>query len=431
VAPSPRVARLGDPSSLTEGTRVDHTPNLRGIGAPLGSNGTGRRLAGQPLRLSTFAAETITNRNFRSYELGTWDRYFLPPSLAPLAEGPELEVLDAIEDDNRSAILPDPIATLDGLPFYLSVKGIGSTVDPFSRRRLDGTLATELTDNLEVREKLRNRPGDREGGIITGELWLRGSPYGGQGLPHAMTALRVSERADLTSIQGFRVAPVVKIAFLPEEVATRLRSIHWYRRYRDRMVQELRLVPSNVRIYFHARNTVGQDPGHVFDLFALDSPAKVHQFEQSFVRSGMALLTLFARTLAREGPGGRYTGLDFQDVWLDKDAVLAPDGTVFFVDLEGIDTVAVEREDVREKIEDQIYRSLYEFMFAYEQIEGERARRFGTLGSRKRQFETIVVESLRDDPFIRTRSDTRGLAIRVRNRLGEEPLCFEFPLVDL
>jgi hypothetical protein len=42
-----------------------------------------------------------------------------------------------------------------------------------------------------------------------------------------------------------------------------------------------------------------------------------------------------------------------------------------------------------------------------------------------------VVESLRDDPFIRTRSDTRGLAIRVRNRLGEEPLCFEFPLVDL
>ncbi|MGP8076959.1 MAG: hypothetical protein ACLP8Y_09610 [Thermoplasmata archaeon] len=389
------------------------------------------RLVGHPLPLSSFAAETITNRGFRSFDLASWDRFFLPPSLAALTDSPVLESVEAIEDDNRSAIFPEPLANLDGLPFYLSVKGIGSTVDPFSSRRLDGALASELSENSDVRTRLRSASGERPGGIITGELWLRGSPYGGQGLPHAMTALHVSELADLTSIQGFRVAPVVKIAFLPEDVATRLRSIHWYRRYRDRMVQELRLVPSNVRIYFHARRTVGQDPGHVFDLFSLDSGAKAHRFEISFVRSGMALLTLFARTLAREGRGGRYTGLDFQDVWLDKDAVLAPDGTVFFVDLEGIDSVAVDREDVREKIEDQIFRSLYEFMFAYEQIEGERARRFGTLGSRKRQFETIVVESLRDDPFIRTRSHVGGLAIQVRNRLGEEPLCYEFPLVDL
>jgi len=399
-------------------------------GEPVGSVGKDLRLAGHPLPLRAFPAETITNRHFQPFDLKALDRYFLPPTLASLADGPEVDRVEAIEDDNRSAILPDPVATLDGLPFYLSVKGVGSTVDPFSLRRLDAAYAAELTDDPEVKRRLEGLVGDRPGGVITGELWLRGSPYGGQGLPHAMTALRVSERADLTSIEGFRIAPVVKIAYLPHAVEARLRSIHWYRKYQDRLVQELRLVPSNVRVYFHARSTVGTDPTHVFDLFSVDSEAKAHRFETNFVRSGMALLTLFARTLARDGERQRYSGLDLLDVWLDKDAILAPDGTVFFVDLEGIDTVSVERDGVREKIEDQIFRSLYEFMFAYEQIEGERARRFGSSGSRKRRFESIVVESLRDDPFVRTHAGARGLALEVRNRAGEESLWFDFPLVD-
>ena len=409
---------------------VNHTATFSDRGRH-GSFDSGRfRLTGHPLPLLVFPAETITNRNFLKFDLEWLDRYFLPPTLAPLADGPEVDRVDAVEDDNRSAIVPDPVATLDGLPFYLSVKGVGSSVDPFSLRRLDSAYATELTDDPDVRERLRSLSGDRPGGVITGELWLRGSPYGGQGLPHAMTALRVSERADLTSIEGFRIAPVVKVALLPKTVEDRLRSIHWYRRYRDRLVQELRLVPSNVRIYFHARNTVGNDPAHVFDLFSIDSSAQAHVFESNFVRSAVAMLTLFARTLARDPTRARYSGLDFQDVWLDKDAILAPDGTVFFADLEGIDSVSVEREGVREKVEDQIFRSLYEFMFAYEQIEGERERRFGATGSRKRRFESIVVEALRDDPFVRTHTEPRGLALQVRNRVGEEALWFDFPLVD-
>jgi len=416
--------------SSIETARATHAAAFPERGAFAGAGASAVRLAGLPLPLSAFAAETITNRNFQSFDLKRWDRYFLPPALTSLTDASPVETLDAIEDDNRSAIFPEPVATLDGLPFYLSVKGVGSTVDPFSLRRLDGLYATELTDEPEVRERLGRVAGDRPGGVITGELWLRGSPYGGQGLPHAMTALRVSERADLTSVEGFRIAPVLKIAFLPHPVEDRLRSIHWYRKYRDRLVQELRLVPSNVRVYFHARSTVGNDPAQVFDFFSIDSATKAHRFQTHFVRSAVALLTLFARTLSVDAARGRYSGLDFQDVWLDKDAVLAPDGTVFFVDLEGIDEVSVERDAVREKIEDQIFRSLYEFMFAYEQIERERARRFGAAGSRKRQFESLVVESLRDDPFVRPRTDARGLALEIRNRCYEESLSFEFPLVD-
>ncbi|MGP8072203.1 MAG: hypothetical protein ACLPZM_03630 [Thermoplasmata archaeon] len=399
-------------------------PGTISVGPP----GT-RRLAGSPLTLTAFPAETITNRQFQGVDLAHWDRFFLPPALTPLVDEPGREVLEAIEDDNRSALLPDPVATLDGLPFYLSVKGIGSSVAPFSHQRLDAGSAAELTEDLDVRQRLRRRSGDVGGGIISGELWLRGSPYGGQGLPHALTALRVSERADLTSLGGFRIAPVVKVSFLPESVADRLRGIHWYRKYRDRFVQELRLVPSNVRVYFHARRTVGNDPGAVFDQFGLDTAAKAHAFELNLVRSGVAVLTLFARTAAKDPAGRRYVGLDFEDVWLDKDAVIAPEGTIFFVDLEGIEPVAVEPEALREKVEDQIFRSLYEFMFAFEQVEAERARRFGSVGSRKRYFETLVVDSLRTDPFVRPRRGPTGLQLQVLPG-REKSLSFDFPLVD-
>jgi len=265
--------------------------------------------------------------------------------------------------------------------------------------------------------------------MLTGELWLRGSPYGGQGLPHALTALRVSEQADLTDLRGFRIAPVVKVAFLPPALEARLRSVYWYRRYRDRFVQELRLVPSNVRIYFHGRTTVGSEVARVFDLFGIDSAAKAHRFQMNFVRSGVAFLTLFARTRSYDPDRARCLGLDLSDVWLDKDAVVAPDGTTYFVDLEGIEPVRVEVRDLAEKLDDQIFRSLYEFTFAYEQIDAERARRFGEVGSRRRRFEALLDEALRTDRFVRVRKQGRSVVLEVRPSANER-LNYTFPLVD-
>jgi len=388
------------------------------------------RLAGLPLELAGYPAETQVNRQFREFDLSRMDRFYLPRALMSLMDEPPVETREFIEDDNRGAVDPEPAATLDGTEFFLSVKGVGSTVDPYSWRPLDRAYAAELTPDAVVRERLTSRPPDRSDRVITGELWLRGSPYGGQGVEHASTALRVSEMADLTSIGGFLIAPVVKVCFLPRRLEDRLRSIHWYRHYRGRMVQELRLVPSNVRIYFHARSTVGNTVGHVFDLFSIDSNPRALRFETNFVRSTVAMLTLFARTMTADASHTHYRGLDFHDVWLDKDAVVAPNGAVYFVDLEGIEEVAVEREAVREKIEDQVYRSLYELTFAYEQIERERARRFGAMGSRKSQFEAILREALRDDPFVRLREDGVNLEMEIRNKYQEGSLFTRFQAVD-
>ena len=388
------------------------------------------KLPGLPLPLASYPAELTPNPRFAGFDLARWSRIVLPLTLAPLVDAPPLEIREFVEDDNRTAILPEPVATLDGQPFYLSVKGVGSTIDPYAHRPLDPTRAAELSDDPEVRERLLKAPAQAAGGIITGELWLRGSPYGGQGREHAETALAISARADLTSIEGFRLAPVIGVAAFPPPLEERLRSIHWYRKYRGRIVQEVRLVPSNVRIYFHARTTVGNSVGAVFDRFSVDTPARARTFETNFVRSAFALMTLFARTLRFDPGRGRYSGLEFHDVWLDKDAVLAPDGSAYFVDLEGIEEVPVDRDQVTGTIEDQVYRSLYEFMFAYEQIESERARRFGADGSRKRHFEAVVEQALRDDPYVRLVRDGRELAMRIGNRCAEESLSVPFPLVD-
>jgi hypothetical protein len=388
------------------------------------------RLSGLPVNLHAFPAETISSERFRDFPLPELDRVFLPTLVASLIDAPPSSTQEFIEDDNRGAILPEPIATLDGVPFYLSVKGIGSAVDPFSSARLDRELAVQLSEDATLRERFSRYRGAETDRIITGELWLRGSPYGGQGLEHARTALRISERADLTSIGGFLIAPVVKIAFLPARLQEQLRGIYWYRKFRGPIVQELRLVPSNVRIYFHSRSTVGGNPRALFDLFGLDSPARARRFEVRFVRSTVAMLTLFARTLGRSPDAAGYRGLDFHDVWLDKDAVIAPNGSTYFVDLEGIDEVSVPASGVGEKIEDQIYRSLYEFMFAYEQLDLERRRRFGDASSRREQFESIVLEALHEDPIARPRLEGRSLELEVRNSLGEESLYTRFPLVD-
>jgi hypothetical protein len=235
--------------------------------------------------------------------------------------------------------------------------------------------------------------------------------------------------ADVTSIHGFRVAPLVKIVFLPEDFENEIKKIYWYRRFGGRMVQETRLVPSNVRIYFHSVTTVGGNIGSIFDLFGIDKNDKALEFLKNFVKSGIAFLTLFTRSI-KSNEDGTFSGLDFYDVWLDKDAVLAPDGTIFFVDLEGLEWITVAEKKVHEKIDDQIYRSLYEFMYAYEQIERERSARFGNMADRKVQFEYLLREALEDDEVIDLSREGQSLELIVGNNLGEQGLIKKFPIID-
>jgi len=134
---------------------------------------------------------------------------------------------------------------------------------------------------------------------------------------------------------------------------------------------------------------------------------------------------------------GTYSGLDFYDVWLDKDAVLAPDGTIFWADLEGLQAITIGGRDranlefnVEENMEHQIYRSLYEFMYAYEQIERERIKRFGHATDRKIQFEYLLGDALRDDEVVHLHRGADSLELVIGNILGEERLTKNFTILD-
>ena len=387
------------------------------------------KLKGLPLNLNIYeASEVLTNKHFQEFKMPEFERIHLPESMRPFTDITPLGTKEFIVDDNRGAVSTLPSLKMDGTDFYLSIKGIGSTTNPFSHQLLGKAEICSLLKDSTLKERIVNS-GEIAPRYLTGELWLRGSPYGGQGLQHATTSLRVSEMADLTSIHGFRVAPLVKIVFLPESLENEIKKIYWYRRFRGRMVQETRLVPSNVRIYFHSGSTVGGKISSIFDLFGIDNNDKALEFLKNFVKSGIAFLTLFTRSIKNNG-NGTFSGLDFYDVWLDKDAVLAPDGTIYFVDLEGLEWITVGENNIQEKINDQIYRSLYEFMYAYEQIERERSKRFGEMADRKVQFEYLLREALKNDEVVDLAREGQSLELVVGNILGEERLIEKFPIID-
>ena len=386
-------------------------------------------LKGKQLELYRYdVSSSITNRHFIDLNLPNIQYLYLPRSMMHFFNEAPVDSMQFVEDDNRGAVSQSVSLDIDNTKFYLSVKGIGSTTHPFSRRLFD-INEIETLSGINRGERNISLSAEISPRFITGELWLRGSPYGGQGLEHATISLRASEMGDITSINGFRIAPVVTIVDLPDELESRIKSIYWYRRFPGKIVQEVRLVPSNVRIFFHSGSTLGGNVASVFDMFNIDTEEKAYNFLENFVRSGISFLTLFVRSLKRYDDG-TLGGYDFYDVWLDKDAVLAPDGTIYFVDLEGLQWIRIREEDLAEKIDDQIYRSLYEFMYAYEQIERERVRRFGNRTDRKIQFEHLLREGLRDDRIADLERDGGAVNLVIGNTLDEKRLIKKFPIID-
>jgi hypothetical protein len=398
-------------------------------------------LRGIPTRLNVYeGAGATTNSHFRSFQMPEFEKLYLPDSVKPFTDVDPQGSKELLIDDNRSAVDRLPCLSIDGTEFYFSVKGIGSTTSPFSRQLLKKEEICSLLKNGRTRDRILNaKEGEsRLPRYITGELWSRGCPYGSQGLEFASIAMKAAEMSDssATSIHGFRIAPLVKIINFPEDLQTELKQVYWYRRFKQDMVQETRLIPSNVRIYFHSDWTIGDDTGELFDFFRIDDNEKAMAFLANFVRSGIAILTLFVRSMS-VNDNGTYNGLDFYDVWLDKDAVLAPDGTIFWADLEGLQAITIGGRDradieynIEENMEHQIYRSLYEFIYAYEQIERERVRRFGHLTDRKIQFEYLLREAVQDDEILDLRRRGDGLELVIGNILGEEHLKREFTILD-
>lgn len=390
-----------------------------------------KKLHGHPITLGAYkATEVLTNRFFLQHDLLEFGMFYLPESMAAFTDLIPLGQKEFLADDNRSVVTRDPILEMEGTYFYQSVKGIGSTTGPFSRQPLKKTDITAFLKNSVVKGRIMRAKEEPRPRYMTGEMWSRGSPYGIQGLDYASIAMKAAEMADTpTSIHGFRICPLVKIITLPQDLQDEVRRIYWYTQFKGPMVQEARLVPSNVRIYFHSDKTLGGDTSWVFDLFEIDTNEKAIEFEKNFLKSGMAILTLFVRSMKDDGDG-TFTGLDYYDVYLDKDTLIAPDGTIFWADLEGLELFNFRKKDLEEKMEYQIHRSRYEFLYAYEQIEIERTKRFGNPTDRKVHFAHLLKEALKDDDIVDLVQDGTSLNLDIGNVLGEKSARKKFTILD-
>src|SRR6266571_4825019 len=159
-----------------------------------------------PISLNVYdGAATITSKYFRHFQMPDFEKIYLPDSVKPFLHVDPTGTKELLIDDNRSAIGKQPYMTIDGVDFYFSVKGIGSTTSPFSRQLFKKEEICGLLKSGTTKDRITN----------------------------AM-----------------------------EKV----------------MIQETRLIPSNIRIYFHSDWTIGDDTGELFDFCRIDNTDKAMDF---------------------------------------------------------------------------------------------------------------------------------------------------------
>lgn len=347
--------------------------------------------------------EVLGDRRYEAFWSGEVAGCYVPELLWRLAGKPAGVPVSGVRDDNRSAMLPERRCAIGGREFLAAVKGCGAAVDAYENAPLTAGRVRGICHDPGLAASLATEDGAAEG-FITGERWFGNTPYGGQAPDNAAIGLLTSLRAADAQIAGFPICPIVAMLRLPDALAAVASKFFWYRRYEGDFWQEVRLMPSNVRLYFHSPITFGVDTSRALSLFGIASFEDAERFLSNLARSSLAALTLYARSLRHDDARGTYAGLAYHDVWLDKDAVIAPDGTMHFADLEGIEeTAAADVAAVRDAIRAQFHRNVYEATYALEALAWDvdrRWRAFRGPGERRRWILDVLERACVADPFL-------------------------------
>ena len=347
--------------------------------------------------------EVLGDPRFESFWSREVSGCYVPELLWKVAGKPDGVRVSGVRDDNRSALLPDRRCVIRDREYLAAVKGCGAAVDAYENAPLTADRVRAICREPRLAPLLAAEDGGSQG-FITGERWFGNTPYGGQAPDNAAIGFLTSCRAIDGRIAGFSVCPIVALVRLPDAFASIASRFFWYRRYEGEFWQEIRLMPSNVRVYFHSPVTFGLDTARAFTLFGIASFEDAERFLENLARSSLAALTLYARSLRHDDVRGQYAGLAYHDVWLDKDAVIAPDGTLHFADLEGIEEIAVpDAAGVRFEIGRQFHRNVYEATYALEALAWEvdnRWRMFRTAPERRRWLLEVLERACIADPFL-------------------------------
>lgn len=381
--------------------------------------------------------EVVGNPQWRRIWENELSGAYVPPLMWELAGRPSGIRFKCVRDDNRSALMTDQRHVVRDTEYFVCIKGCGAEFDAYQHSRLTPAVLKEVCHDASLSSEL-SKSQNGFSGFVTGERWFGNTPYGAQAPDNAMIALLASLRANGNEIAGFHVCPVVALVRLPDAFADMASKFFWYRRYEGTYWQEMRLMPSNVRLYFQSPVTFGANTAEAFSLFNLSSFEACERFIERLARSTIAALTLYARTLRFDPVRDRYLGLGYHDVWLDKDAVIASDGTLHFADLEGIEDIpARDDEEVKEQIGMQFHRNVYEACYALEAmaVQTERSLSLGSSKSdRRRWLMDVVDRACHSDAYVRLERDGNRMIAVIEPRIDDDVLVTEIELfseVDL
>ncbi|MFW9969738.1 MAG: hypothetical protein ACFFDF_06020 [Candidatus Odinarchaeota archaeon] len=331
----------------------------------------------------------------------------------------------AVRDENRNAIIPEYFIKSEGKVFYLSVKGCGAYEDMFFGGKLTPNKLKSACRNSSYINKVKALSTGL--GFIMGESWMGESPYGAQGFINGYDELNFSRFAKLDNINGAYICPVVAVIKLPKDIETVAKNFFWFKTYKDHFYQILRLVPSNIRLYFESSDVIAQ-PKSIFHLFEINTIEKAEHFELNFIKSGIALLTLYSRSAIIDG--NEIKGISYQDVWLDKDCVVAPDGTIHFTDIEGFFWKNVPIDKYQETQRKEWQKLVYEFLYALVKIDSYRHVLEDHRISWPRQREElslVIYEALNKDFFTSVENENENLTIFVE---GKDLPSVEIPILE-
>ncbi|MFX1571548.1 MAG: hypothetical protein ACFFB0_02285 [Promethearchaeota archaeon] len=264
-------------------------------------------------------------------------------------------------------------------------------------------------------------------GFIMGESWMGESPYGAQGFINGYDELKFSRIAELDNINGAYICPSIAVIKLPKEIEKVARKFFWFRTYKDHFYQVLRLVPSNIRLYFESSHNIA-NPSPVFQLFEIDTIERAENFELNFIKSGIALLTLYTRSAIIEG--NEIKGIYYQDVWLDKDCVVAPNGIIHFADIEGFIWKKVTIDEYKEIQKKEWQKLVYEFLYALVQIDSYRHsldERQISWERQREELEILIYEALNKDFFTNVENINGNLTIIIE---GKDLPSIEMPILE-
>ncbi len=267
-----------------------------------------------------------------------FDKAYLPASVLDLA-GVEIphNSLNGRISGGRATTL-DEVFRIGDQEFKVNIKGSSSRAEVRSEHLYnvrDGNDIAEINPDYrsrlkQVSRKSKTRINGRYIDFIADDA-VTERPYGGQNFEWGVDALHLS-----TSIRprnlNMLICPTISVPHLKKSFMPSLFRQNNHEQYMGMLGQEIRLLPSNVRL-MDDLGIVKLTP----KLFEHLNGKERRDFKYNLITSLLQAATVSART-CRKVSGDKYTAVVLDMSAVDRDCAIAADGKAYYTDLESIET---------------------------------------------------------------------------------------------